>query len=84
MKPMDDAETAPPVLLDAKGLKCPLPVLKARKAIKSIASGGLLKVEATDPAAYIDFQHFCDSSGHQMVDWSNADGVFTFIIRRVS
>ena len=68
--------------LDAKGLKCPLPVLKARKALKSVPAGGTLTVEATDPAAYLDFQHFCDSTGNEMVDWAKHDGVFTFVIRK--
>lgn len=68
--------------LDARGLNCPLPVLKARKAIKAVSSGDCLTVLATDPAAYIDFQHFCDSAGHELADWSEKNGVFTFVIRK--
>ncbi|MDJ0947552.1 MAG: sulfurtransferase TusA family protein [Alphaproteobacteria bacterium] len=70
--------------LDARGLNCPLPVLKARKAIKAIPEGATLTVLATDPASYIDFQHFCDTTGHQLADWSEQDGVFTFIIRKAA
>ncbi len=68
--------------LDARGLNCPLPVLKARKAIKAVSFGECLTVLATDPAAYIDFQHFCDTAGHELADWSEKDGVFTFVIRK--
>lgn len=46
---------------------CPLPVLKARKALKSLKSGDVLRVIATDPAAAIDFPHFCNESGHRLV-----------------
>jgi tRNA 2-thiouridine synthesizing protein A len=67
--------------LDVTGLICPLPVLRARKALKDVAVGDCLTVLATDPASGIDFRHFCDSSGHQLVDASEADGVFTFVIR---
>ncbi len=70
--------------LDVTGLNCPLPVLRARKALKDVAVGDCLTVLATDPASSIDFRHFCDSSGHQLVDASEADGVFTFVIRRAA
>ncbi len=68
--------------LDVTGLNCPLPVLRARKALKDVAVGDCLTVLATDPASGIDFRHFCDTSGHQLVDASEADGVYTFVIRR--
>lgn len=68
--------------LDVRGLKCPLPVLKARKAIKNVPEGGLLEVLATDPAAMLDFRHYCNQSGHELV--SAEDGaVLRFVIRRV-
>ena len=55
-----------PVLLDAKGLKCPLPVLKARKAMQATwPPGGMLRVLATDPGAVKDFEHFCKTTGHR-------------------
>ena len=56
------------VLLDAKGLKCPLPVLRARKAMRDVPVGGLLRVLATDPQADQDFRHFCKVTGHDMVE----------------
>jgi tRNA 2-thiouridine synthesizing protein A len=66
-------------VLDAKGLHCPLPVLKARKAL---AGGDCLTVHATDPASRIDFRHFCNVSGHELVDATEGEGVFTYVIRR--
>ncbi len=69
-------------VLDAKGLNCPLPVLKARKALANVALGDCLTVHATDPASRIDFRHFCNMSGHELVDASESDGVFTYVIRR--
>ena len=71
-----------PVLLDTKGLKCPLPVLKARKALKEVAPGGTLRVLATDPGAVKDFQHFCQTTGCRLVSWSEKAGVLEFTIEK--
>ncbi len=71
-----------PVLLDAKGLKCPLPVLKARKALKDVAPGGLLRVLATDPGAVKDFEHFCKTTGCRLVARSESDGVLEFMLEK--
>lgn len=71
-----------PVILDAKGLKCPLPVLKARKAMRALPPGGMLRVLATDPGAAKDFAHFCATTGHALLASSEADGLFTFDIRK--
>ncbi len=71
-------------VLDTKGLKCPLPVLKAKRALKNVPVGEILTVVATDPASTIDFRHFCMVSGHELVEWSEADGVFTYVIRRTA
>ena len=68
--------------LDATGLKCPLPVLRARKAMKGVAAGGILEVRATDPSAVADFQSFCETTGDELVEWQEADGVFLFRIRK--
>ena len=67
--------------LDARGLNCPLPVLKARKALKGLPPGGVLEVLATDPASVIDFRHFCDTNRCELLDSGEAEGVFTFRIR---
>ena len=53
--------------LDAIGLLCPLPVLKARKRLKGMASGDVLRLVATDPAAVIDVPHFCAEAGHDLL-----------------
>lgn len=72
------AET--PHFLDTKGLSCPLPVLKAKKAMKSLKEGERLKVHATDPASIIDFRHFCDVSGYLLEKHSETAGLFEYII----
>ena len=73
-----------PQTVDASGLKCPLPVLKARKAIKDLPSGECLRVISTDPASPLDFQHFCNTSGHELVEMVEGDGDFSFLIRKAS
>ena len=74
---------AEPVILDAKGLKCPLPVLKARKAMRDVLEGGVLRVIATDPGAAKDFEHFCKTTGHVLLAAREEAGVLTFDIRKV-
>ncbi len=69
-------------VLDATGLRCPLPVLRARKAMKALALGDVLKVLATDPGAVADFQSFCETTGNELLSWSDAEGGFTFLIRK--
>lgn len=68
--------------LDARGLLCPLPVLKARKRLKSMQIGECLTMVADDPAAIIDVPHFCAESGYELVS-SDADGAEqTYVIRK--
>ena len=69
-------------ILDATGLKCPLPVLRARKAMKGVAAGGVLEVTATDPGAVADFKSFCETTGDELVEWREDAGVFLFRIRK--
>jgi tRNA 2-thiouridine synthesizing protein A len=69
-------------LLDVKGLNCPLPVLRANRALRSMAGGERLRVLATDRAAVSDFQSFCRETGHALVAWSEEAGVFSFVIRK--
>jgi len=68
--------------IDARGLRCPLPVLKARKAISALPAGAVLNIVATDPAAPLDFQHFCNSQGHELVDVRTEGEELHFTIRR--
>lgn len=72
-----------PVELDTRGLLCPLPVLKARKRLSQMASGEVLRVSADDPAARVDFPHFCMEQGHALLEESDTpEGVLTFVIRK--
>jgi len=73
-----------PVLLDAKGLRCPLPVLKARKAMKTMAAGDVLRVLSTDPGAIKDFEAFCKTTGYRLLRQEQADDVFTFEIEKTA
>ncbi len=59
--------------LDLKGLKCPLPVLKTRKALNQLGSGARLTVLTTDPMAFLDIPHFCNENGHTL-ETSEKDG----------
>ena len=68
--------------LDARGLKCPLPVLKARRALQGVAPGGLLRVLATDPGAVKDFAHFCETTGCQLVESGQDGEVLRFLLRK--
>jgi tRNA 2-thiouridine synthesizing protein A len=71
-----------PLILDTKGLKCPLPVLKARRAMRDVPAGGVLRVLATDPGAVKDFEHFCKTTGHQLLACRDEAGVLTLEIRK--
>jgi tRNA 2-thiouridine synthesizing protein A len=70
------------VQLDATGLICPLPVLRARKAMRDVAPGGLLEVRATDPAAVKDFAAFCEATGHVLVETRDEAGIYVFLMRK--
>lgn len=67
--------------LDATGLLCPLPVLKARKRLKAMPQGAILEVRADDPAAVIDVPHFCAESGHSLLSQDDTEGTQTYLIR---
>ena len=68
--------------LDATGLLCPLPVLKARRALRDVPAGGILEVLATDPGATKDFEHFCRTTGCELLESSEADGVLRFRLKQ--
>lgn len=68
--------------LDTKGLNCPLPILKTKKSMKDVAVGGTIEILATDPAADADFQAFCRTTGHELVESSQDGEVYRFVIRR--
>ena len=72
-----------PILLNARGLQCPLPVLRARKALLALAPGTVLLLEATDPAAWDDVPAFCAEAGHELRSRDrSSDGLMTFHIKR--
>ncbi len=71
-----------PTVLDARGLNCPLPILKTRQAIARLASGELLTVRATDPGSVRDIGAFCQQTGHTLLEHSERDGEFLFTIRK--
>ncbi len=68
--------------LDATGLRCPLPVLRARKRLKAMAPGARLEVLADDPASSIDMRHFCDTEGHALIETEETDLPYRFVIAR--
>ena len=68
--------------LDALGLLCPLPVLKARKRLKSLPDGALLRLLADDPAAVVDVPHFCAVAGHALISQTDEDGYHSYLIRK--
>ncbi len=70
--------------LDCTGLLCPLPVLKARKALKPLAPGAALEIRATDKGALKDFEAFCRTTGNELLSSREEGGVFVFVIRKTS
>ncbi len=72
------------VTLDAKGLNCPLPILKAKKAINDVASGGTLEILATDPGSVADFEAFCRTTGNELVESKEEGGVYTYLIKKTA
>ena len=68
--------------LDARGLNCPLPILKAKKALTEMLSGEVLKIVATDPGSVRDFQAFARQTGNELVEQSSGGNEFTHYLRR--
>jgi tRNA 2-thiouridine synthesizing protein A len=71
-------------VLDAKGLNCPLPILKAKKALKEVPTGGTLEIQATDPGSVADFEAFCRTTGNELVESSSDGGVYKFLIKHTA
>ena len=68
--------------LDTRGLNCPLPILKAKKALADMTSGQVLRVVSTDPGSVRDFQAFARQTGNELVEQSTSPGEFTHLLRR--
>ncbi|GEB04818.1 MULTISPECIES: sulfurtransferase TusA family protein [Gluconobacter] len=76
--------SAPPTetLLDLRGLACPMPVLKANRALRDMPPGAKLRILATDRASVADFQSYCRETGHALIAFTDTAGVLSFMIRR--
>jgi tRNA 2-thiouridine synthesizing protein A len=68
--------------LDARGLSCPLPILKTKKSLNELASGQVLKIVATDPGSVKDMQAFANQTGHVLISSAETDHTFTFLMRK--
>ncbi len=74
----------PDLTLDTQGQNCPLPILKVKKAITTVPVGGTLEVLASDPGSVDDFVAFCKQAKHEMVEKSEAAGVYRFLLKRTA
>ncbi|MDH3353942.1 MAG: sulfurtransferase TusA family protein [Chromatiales bacterium] len=70
--------------LDASGLNCPLPILRAKKAISSLSAGQVLRIVATDPGSVKDFEAFCKQTGNELLESGEEGGKFVFSIKKSS
>jgi len=70
------------VELDAKGLNCPLPILKAKKTLKGMESAQVLKIVSTDSGSVADFEAFCRTTGNELLDSSEDDGIYTYFVKK--
>ncbi len=68
--------------LDARGLNCPLPILRAKKALNDLSGGQVLRIIATDPGSVKDFQAFAKQTGNELLESGEANGEFTFLIKK--
>ena len=69
--------------LDARGLNCPLPILRTKKAMNGLASGDILKVVSTDKGSAQDIPAFCKQTGNELVESSQVDGEYVFFIKKL-
>jgi len=68
--------------LDARGLNCPLPILRAKKSIQALGAGQILRIMATDPGSVKDFESFCKQTGNELLDSTEQDGEFIFLVKK--
>jgi tRNA 2-thiouridine synthesizing protein A len=68
--------------LDTRGLNCPLPILRAKKALTEIGAGQVLKITATDPGSVKDFQAFAKQTGNELLESTSANGEYVFYLRK--
>jgi len=82
--PSPSNEDKTSLLFDYRGLKCPLPVLKARRALSQLEAGAEITILADDPAAPLDMAHFCETEGHQLAASQEEDDFFRFVLIKSS
>jgi tRNA 2-thiouridine synthesizing protein A len=70
-------------VLDAKGLNCPLPILKTKNVLKEVPIGDTLEVLATDPGAVADFAAFCRTTGNELLESGQSENIYRFLIKRI-
>ena len=68
--------------LDARGLNCPLPILRCKKSLAELEPGQILKIVATDPGSVKDFQAFCKQTGHELLEHETVNGEFIFVMKK--
>ncbi|MCB1429027.1 MAG: sulfurtransferase TusA family protein [Nitratireductor sp.] len=71
-------------VLDTKGLNCPLPILKAKKALKELPTGGTLEIHATDPGSVKDFEAFCRTTGNELMESKMDGSTYVFLIKHTN
>ena len=69
-------------IVDAKGLNCPMPILRAKKALKGMAAGSTLEVQATDPGSVKDFEAFCRSTGNELLESRQDGNTYIYLIKK--
>jgi len=79
---MADTSIAVTTVVDARGLLCPMPIIRLAKAMKELAPGQLLKIQATDRGSVADIPAWAGSTGNELVEWHEEDGVFVFLLRK--
>lgn len=67
--------------LDARGIACPLPIIKTKKLLQKMSPGQVLKIMATDPGSVKDFSAYCNQTGNELVSSDETDGVYSYLIR---
>ncbi|NOV03912.1 sulfurtransferase TusA family protein [Paenibacillus planticolens] len=70
------------LIVDAKGLACPLPIVKAKKGIDSLATGQVMELQTTDKGSMSDFQAWVNRTQHELLDAKEKDGIFTFLVKK--
>lgn len=79
---MADTTTQTAAEVDARGLLCPMPIIRTAKAMKELTPGQILRVQATDRGSVADVPAWAQSTGNELVEWHEEDGVFVFLVRK--